>query len=116
MDAGGYHPRVAPVNVGELFETLEAEFGALARQKGLRLRRVACSAVVRSDAQLLRRIVQNLLSNALKYTDSGSILLGARRRGETLSIEIHDTGPGTAAAYHHTPDERTFGQECVRQS
>src|SRR3546814_6951133 len=73
MDAGGYHPRVAPVNVGELFETLEAEFGALARQKGLRLRRVACSAVVRSDAQLLRRIVQNLLSNALKYTDSGSI-------------------------------------------
>src|SRR3546814_4403272 len=93
-------PRVAPVNVGELFETLEAEFGALARQKGLRLRRVACSAVVRSDAQLLRRIVQNLLSNALKYTDSGSILLGARRRGETLSIEIHDTGPGIAAEYH----------------
>src|SRR3546814_2315959 len=43
---------------------------------------------------------QNLLSNALKYTDSGSILLGARRRGETLSIEIHDTGPGIAAEYH----------------
>src|SRR3546814_9421918 len=63
-------------------------------------RSVACSAVVRSDAQLLRRIVQNLLSNALKYTDSGSILLGARRRGETLSIEIHDTGPGIAAEYH----------------
>src|SRR3546814_18317527 len=42
----------------------------------------------------------DLLSNALKYTDSGSILLGARRRGETLSIEIHDTGPGIAAEYH----------------
>src|SRR3546814_19369180 len=95
MDAGGYHPRVAPVNVGELFETLEAEFGALARQKGLRLRRVACSAVVRSDAQLLRRIVQNLLSNALQYPDSGSILLGARRPGQTLPHQIHSPPPGT---------------------
>ena len=100
MDAGGYRPRIAAVAVGELFETLEAEFGALARQKGLRLRSVACSAVVRSDAQLLRRIVQNLLSNALKYTEGGSILLGARRRGDSLSIEIHDSGPGIAAENH----------------
>ena len=100
MDAGGYRPRLTPVKVGDLFETLEAEFGALARQKGLRLRRVDCSAVVRSDAQLLRRIVQNLLSNALKYTDSGAILLGARRRGDKLSIEIHDNGPGIAAENH----------------
>lgn len=100
MDAGGYKPRLAPVHVGELFETLEAEFGALARQKGLRLRRVDCSALVRSDSQLLRRIVQNLLSNALKYTENGSILLGARRRGGTLSLEIHDTGPGIAAEHH----------------
>src|SRR3546814_5681990 len=89
MDAGGYQPRLTAVNLGELFETLEAEFGALARQKGLRLRRVGCSAVVRSDAQLLRRIVQNLLSNAIKYTDSGSILLGARRRGQTPRSEEH---------------------------
>jgi signal transduction histidine kinase/CheY-like chemotaxis protein len=102
MDAGGYRPRLAPIHVDELFETLESEFGALARQKGLRLRRVPCSAVVRSDAQLLRRIVQNLLSNALKYTDSGSILLGGRRRGDTLSIEIHDTGSGIAAENHQT--------------
>jgi len=100
MDAGGYRPRITAVAVGELFETLEAEFGALALQKGLRLRSVACSAVVRSDAQLLRRIVQNLLSNALKYTDRGTILLGARRRGGNLSIEIHDSGPGIAAENH----------------
>ncbi len=100
MDAGGYRPRMTAVKVGELFETLDAEFGALARQKGLRLRRVDCSAVVRSDAQLLRRIVQNLLSNALKYTDEGTILLGARRRGDLLSIEIHDSGPGIAAENH----------------
>jgi len=102
MDAGGYQPRLVPVNTGELFETLETEFGALARQKGLRLRRMPCSAVVRSDAQLLRRIVQNLLSNALKYTETGSILLGARRRGDSLCIEIHDTGPGISAEHHQT--------------
>jgi signal transduction histidine kinase/CheY-like chemotaxis protein len=102
MDAGGYRPRLAAVKVGELFETLDAEFGALARQKGLRLRRVECSAVVRSDAQLLRRIVQNLLSNALKYTETGSILLGARRRGDMLYIEIHDSGPGIGAENHQT--------------
>jgi len=100
MDAGGYHPRLTAVNVGELFETLENEFGALASQQGLRLRWVRCSAFVHSDAQLLRRIVQNLLSNALKYTESGSILLGARRRGNSLSIEIHDTGPGIATENH----------------
>lgn len=100
MDAGGYRPRFAAIKVGELFETLDAEFGALARQKGLRLRRVKCSALVRSDAQLLRRIVQNLLSNALKYTEEGSILLGARRRGDLLYIEIHDSGPGIAAENH----------------
>src|SRR3546814_14848819 len=109
---------VCSSDLGELFETLEAEFGALARQKGLRLRRVACSAVVRSDAQLLRRIVQNLLSNALKYTDSGSILLGARRRGETLSIEIHDTGPRIAATYHQVifEDFRSFSPAGTRAS
>jgi signal transduction histidine kinase len=100
MDAGGYRPRVAAVSVGDLFETLVSEFGGLARQRGLRLRRVDCSAVVLSDAQLLRRIVQNLLSNALKYTEKGSILLGARRCGANLSIEIHDSGAGIAAENH----------------
>src|SRR3546814_16539148 len=102
MDAGGYQPRLTAVNLGELFETLEAEFGALARQKGLRLRRVGCSAVVRSAAQLLRRLVQNLLSNAIKSTERGSILLGAPRRGETLSTEITHTCPGIPASHPPT--------------
>lgn len=100
MDAGGYRPQVCDIAVGELFRTLETEFGALARQANLRLRLVKSSAVVRSDPQLLRRIVQNFLSNALKYTQSGSILLGARRRGASLSLEIHDTGPGIAREHH----------------
>ncbi|WP_163270338.1 PAS-domain containing protein [Chelativorans alearense] len=94
MDAGGYQPKLAAIDVGALLETLKAEFDALANQKGLRLRMVRSSAVVWSDAQLLRRIIQNFLSNAIKYTETGSILLGARHKGRALSIEIHDTGSG----------------------
>lgn len=100
MDAGGYQPKYAPVNLGELFETLRTEFGAQARQKGLRLRTVGSSIMVRSDARLLRSMVQNLVSNAVKYTGSGSVLLGARRRGDLLTIEVHDTGPGIASENH----------------
>lgn len=107
MDAGGYQPQFANVDVGALLKNLEVEFGALARQDGIRLRLVRSSAVVRSDPQLLRRIVQNFLSNALKYTEEGSILIGARhthdRSGHPmLCIEVHDTGPGIAREDHQT--------------
>lgn len=96
MDAGGYQTKFADVAVDDIFRTLEIEFDAPARQKGIRLRTVHTSAIVRSDAQLLRRIIRNFLSNAIKYTDCGSVLLGARHRGKMLSIEVHDTGPGIA--------------------
>ncbi|MEI2384293.1 PAS-domain containing protein [Breoghania sp. JC706] len=102
MDAGGYEPQLADVVVGDLFRTLETEFGALARQARLKLTVVPSSAVVRSDPHLLRRIVQNFLSNALKYTASGRVLLGVRRRGEAVALEIHDTGPGIAREHHQT--------------
>lgn len=100
MDAGGYRPKIADIDLGELFETLRTEFGALARQKGLRLRTVHSSIIVRSDARLLRSMVQNLVSNAVKYTDNGSVLLGLRRRGDAIAIEVHDTGPGIAQEHH----------------
>ena len=69
----------------------------VAQQRGLRLRVVPTALAVRSDPQLLRRIVQNFLSNALRYTSTGSVLLGARRVGaETVRIEVWDSGPGIA--------------------
>ncbi|WP_319772196.1 NahK/ErcS family hybrid sensor histidine kinase/response regulator [Breoghania sp.] len=102
MDAGGYEPQLCDVPVGDLLRILETEFGALARQANLRLTVVPSSAVVRSDPQLLRRIVQNFLSNALKYTASGRILLGVRRRGASVVLEIHDTGNGIAREHHQT--------------
>ncbi|AXS39741.1 PAS-domain containing protein [Breoghania sp. L-A4] len=100
MDAGGYRPQPVAIDLGALFRNLETEFGALARQHGIRLRIVKSSAVVCSDPQLLRRIVQNFLSNALKYTASGSILIGARHAGGRIRIEVHDTGAGIAPEDH----------------
>lgn len=69
-------------------------FAEEAAAKGLRLRHVPCSLSVLADPVPLIRIVSNLLSNAIKYTAAGSVLIGVRRRGDTVALEIHDTGPG----------------------
>lgn len=65
-----------------------------AERKGLTLRVRPCAAVIRCDALLLERVLRNLVSNALRYTDSGGVLLGVRARGERLSIEVWDSGRG----------------------
>lgn len=109
MDAGGYRPKLSLISIGDLFETLQTEFGAQARQKGIRLRVVRSSALIYSDARLLRSIVQNLLSNAVKYTDSGSVLVGVRRRGAGLAVEVFDTGRGIAPE-----DQQTVFEEFRR--
>ena len=98
LDAGGMTPQVRAFRIDELLQHLAAEFRVLAKEKGLTLDCVASRAWVRSDPQLLRRVLQNFLANAVRYTRSGKVLLGCRRRGETLSIEVWDTGIGIAAA------------------
>lgn len=77
-----------------LLGELAVEYREQARQYGLQLRYVPSHAWVRSDRRLLERIVRNLLVNALRYTPTGRILLGCRRHGDDLSIEVWDTGPG----------------------
>lgn len=94
LDAGALEPKIGEFGLGELLDDLALEFGALARDQGLDLRTVSCSAVVRSDRRFLRRILQNLLSNALRYTATGRVLLGCRRRNGCVRIEVWDTGPG----------------------
>jgi CheY-like chemotaxis protein len=81
-----------PVN--SVLKRIESVFTASAREKGLRLRVVPCSAWIRSDAILLERILLNLVSNAIRYTNAGGILLGCRRAGRELRIEVCDTGIG----------------------
>jgi Na+/proline symporter/signal transduction histidine kinase len=97
LDAGSYRPEVGAFALAELFDSLQAQFAVVAEQRGLRLRVVSTTLAVRSDPQLLRRILQNFLSNALRYTSKGSVLLGARRVGDEVRIEVWDSGPGIAA-------------------
>jgi signal transduction histidine kinase len=96
LDAGVIKPDIAPFAVSELLENLAAEYHQIAGSEGLRLDFIPSSALVRSDIQLLARILRNLLSNAIRYTSSGRILLGCRRRRQSLSIEVWDTGIGIA--------------------
>ncbi len=98
LDAGGLAPNVQAFSVDDLLQHLAAEFGVLARHKGLELHYRPCHAWVRSDPQLLRRALQNFLANAVRYTATGRILLGCRRDGDgLLRIEVRDSGPGIAA-------------------
>jgi two-component system, chemotaxis family, CheB/CheR fusion protein len=94
IEAGGV--RVEPVRfqVDDLLGRLRDEFGYLAQAQGLTLRGAPCGLSVYSDPRLLEQMIRNLLSNALKYTNRGKLLLGCRRRGEMVSIEIWDAGIG----------------------
>ena len=94
LDAGRLEPDITAFPLEEVFERLAVEFAPLAREKGLELRIVPTSLAVRSDRRLLRRVLQNLLSNAIKYTASGKVLLGVRRRGDTIIVQVCDSGPG----------------------
>ncbi len=94
LDTGAMKPEIADFRIDELLHRLEVEFAPLAREKGLDLTFMPCSLTVRSDRRLLRRLLQNLISNAIKYTPPGRVLVGCRRRGARLRIEVYDTGIG----------------------
>ena len=86
-----------PVPLGDLFNRLAAEYAPMAEAKGLSLAFVHTDAVVESDPVFLRRIAQNLISNAIKYTHRGGVLVGGRRRGATCWLSVYDTGVGIPA-------------------
>jgi CheY-like chemotaxis protein len=96
LDAGRYRPEISTFPLSELFESIRHQYSVLAGTRGLELHVLPTRVHVRSDPHLLRRIVQNFLSNALRYTRNGRVLLGVRRRGTNVSIEVWDTGPGIA--------------------
>lgn len=94
LDAGELTAKKEAFELDDLLQTLAAEFSAEARAAGLKFHYQSSSAWVYSDAHLLRRILQNFLSNALRYTDRGKVMLGCRRRGDGIEIQVWDTGPG----------------------
>ena len=94
LDTGAMKPEIISFRIDELLRQLEVEFTPLAQEKGLRLKFVPCSVAVHSDRRLLGRLLQNLVSNAVKYTTKGRVLVGCRRRRQRLRIDVYDTGLG----------------------
>jgi len=94
LDAGLIQPVVRPVRVADVLESIEASFGPLAARKGLRLSVRGGRYWVTSDLVLLQRILQNLVSNAIRYTAAGGVLVAARRRGPEIRIDVVDSGAG----------------------
>ena len=94
LDAGVVEPEIGDVALEPLFSSLSSDFKPFAENKGLRLSFRPTHAVVRSDRTLLRRILQNIISNAIRYTRKGGVLVGVRHRGETIRIDVVDTGRG----------------------
>ncbi len=106
LDAGVLAPKLVDFPVALLLKRIETTFAEAAREKGLSLCVMESGAWIRSDCILLERIVFNLVSNAIRYTATGRILVGCRKSGQQLRIEIWDTGIGIAADQH----ENIFGE------
>ncbi|WP_404401860.1 hybrid sensor histidine kinase/response regulator [Idiomarina seosinensis] len=97
MDQGALKPQLRHIQLSEVLGPLVEEYTVLAEQRPLAFKAFCRDRAVYTDPTYLRRIVQNFLSNAIKYTPSGKVLLGVRKRGEYLQIAVWDTGPGIAA-------------------
>jgi signal transduction histidine kinase len=98
LEAGAITPSVRPVPLDELFASLALDIEPLARVKNLSLTWRQSRMAVLSDPLMLRRILQNLMANAVQYTQRGGIKIAARRRGADVRIEVWDTGPGIPPA------------------
>ncbi|MEM9122883.1 MAG: PAS-domain containing protein, partial [Pseudomonadota bacterium] len=98
LDTAVQTPDWADFEIAEVMAPLESEFAAIAEAEGVSLTVIRSTAVVHSDRRLLRRILQNFISNAVRYAATGKVLVGCRRVGDEVSIEVWDTGPGIADA------------------
>ena len=109
LDAGTTRPNVAGFKLNEMFDQLRKDFAPIAAENGVSLRIVNTRACVLTDVVLFRRLLQNLLSNAIRYAPQGRVLVGARRSGDGWAVEVLDNGPGIAAE-----DRERIFQEFVK--
>jgi Na+/proline symporter/signal transduction histidine kinase/ActR/RegA family two-component response regulator len=102
LDTGTLKPEITSFRIDALYRQLEVDFAPMAAAKELKLSFVPCSLTVRSDRRLLRRLLANLISNAIKYTPKGRVLVGCRRRGPRLRLDVYDTGIGIPKSKRQT--------------
>lgn len=102
LDTGAMKPRVQTVPLKDLLKRIETDFAPMARAKNLKFTVLSSSLAIRTDPNLLRRVVQNLVSNAIKYTNSGKVLVGVRRKGGQAVIQVLDSGIGIPASKFRT--------------
>lgn len=100
LDAGRVEPKISTFQVSTILDRMRIQFAHLAAEMGLELRVMPCKVALKSDRALLERIVSNFLANAIRYTETGKVLVGCRRRGRMLRIQVSDTGPGIAKEHH----------------
>lgn len=94
LDAGGMTAEPGRFAIDDILSELSAEFSVIAENRGLALTHVPCSAVVETDKGLIYSVIQNLVSNAVRYTQAGRVLVGCRRRPGAIEVQVLDTGPG----------------------
>ena len=94
LEVGAIKPRYEDFSINNIFTSIFQSFAPLAKDKNLQFRIVPSSITVRSDPDLLERILGNYMSNAIRYTEAGSVMMGCRKRGNKVSIEVWDTGCG----------------------
>jgi signal transduction histidine kinase len=122
LDAGALTPTIGEFPIAELLGRIASTFAPVAQEKGLSIHSVPSSAWVRSDPVLLERIVLNLVSNAVRYTAAGGIVVGCRYRKDLLRIEVWDSGPGIPPEQQrkifgefyrlaHTPTKSAWGSD-----
>jgi CheY-like chemotaxis protein/two-component sensor histidine kinase len=117
LEAGNLRPSRSAFAVKEIFDSVAADFLRPLEEKGLQWRVVPSALVLWSDRRMLEEMIRNLLSNAIRYTDRGKILLGCRRAGDNVRIELWDTGIGISAEqlphifdeYYRDADRGGFG-------
>ena len=108
IDAGGVKVNLEHFQAGRMLDRLRSEFESEASAKGLRLSVRPCPAYLHSDPVLLERVLRNLVSNALRYTERGGVLLGCRRRRDRMVFEVWDTGIGIPGDQQHKVFEEFF--------
>ena len=109
LDTAAPEPKLEVFPVARIFRAIESQFSPAFADEGLSLRIAKSSLFIRSDPALLRRIVQNFVSNARRYTPVGGVLIGCRRRGDRVAIQVVDTGVGIAPE-----DQRVVFEEFKR--